>query len=92
MKFLKRSLIAVLVLGLLLGGVVVYLKQFSSSPQATVERFFDCYGNSDINGMVACMEPQAEQMVAGLDTPIQVEVVFYGSDGWRIPMDSDLFS
>lgn len=177
MKFVKRFIPIILLFAVLSGGLLVYLKQFSSSPERTVESFFAAYNTSDINGMVACMEPQTEQLVQGgtgiasslfgaitgvdLDlgdlidlmplfantefdyteeifisdihvisyTPIvdsevitllidfmpdlvnvlakdavvgfringtdvtaQLEVNFYGNDGWRIPLDADLFS
>lgn len=177
MKVAKRFITVILLLALIGGVIFVYLKQFSSSPQKTVEHFFDAYNTSDINGMVACMEPQTEQLlqgstgiasalfgaitgvdldfgdlidlmplfantsfdsseeifitdiqiisytpiadseiipllihympdlvnvlakdavvefrIEGTDVTAQLEVVFYGNDGWRIPLDADLFS
>ena len=169
MRWAKKGMLAVVLLGALVVGLQVYLHQFTSSPEGIVEDFFDSYNHADINGMVACMEPGTEQIVsggvdlagsvigaitgidldlgafvdimpafedevfdyaeeitienvqvvsytpafepeltetlvnvlaedavvsfqiAGTEESIQVEVVHYGTDGWRIPLDAELF-
>ena len=49
-----------------------------------------------VNAMPALVNLLAEDATvafqfAGEDVSTTVEVIRYGSDGWRIPMDSDLF-
>lgn len=177
MTWLRRSLVLVLIVVIFLVGLLVYLHQFSSSPQGVVEDFFSAYNHADIRGMVDCVEPIAEQLVnggtdlassllgaftgidfdlgivldvmpafsdsaldstpqipienaqvvsytpsfapkltkalvslipplvnvmaddaivsfqvSGTDVVLQADVVNYGTDGWRIPMDSTLFT
>ena len=65
MRWAKKGMLAVVLLGALVVGLQVYLHQFTSSPEGIVEDFFDSYNHADINGMVACMEPGTEQIVSG---------------------------
>lgn len=51
MRWVKRSLVLVLIVGIFLIGLLVYLHQFSSSPQGVVEEFFSAYNQADVRGM-----------------------------------------
>ena len=66
MKRARPVLLVIVLLCILFGALQIYLHQFSSSPQGVVEDFFDAYNHSDVNGMAACMEPGAEDLVSVL--------------------------
>ena len=65
MKLVRRGIFDIILLGVLFGALSVYLNMFTSSPRGVVEQFYEAYNSSDINGMVACMEPGTEQIVSG---------------------------
>ena len=175
MRIVKKLIWIPVVLCILYVALLTYLHLCTSSPTSVVEDFWDAYNRNDVNEMVACMDPQTEQIftggtdlassllsgitgfdldlaaminilplfadtsldtqqritidtiqvvsyspafdpaiaeplismipelvnimaeravvefrIEGVNTSVQLEVVYYGQDGWRIPMTSDL--
>lgn len=68
MKWIKRGMIAVIIIGVVIGGAWFYIDRKVSSPEKVVAQFFDAYNNADVNGMLDCMDPAAEEVFsAGAD-------------------------
>lgn len=68
MKWIKRGIITVLIVGIAIGGVWFYFDRKVSSPEKVVTQFFNAYNNSDVNGMLDCMDPATEEIFsAGTD-------------------------